>query len=197
MPPGRCGHRPLRNSIGKQSVGADAHIGPPHRISCKKLSLRSQCAHWLWQSVPLDLCAGVLRIPTTSVRTGLGMTRKFLRLLSLRGRKAPVAIRSPAPTHLFPHPLKKRGGHPATSYKFSDCGVLTPPADPPERYAARLQLLLHSPQNDGAFCGGPWHEFQSSAEVNSACGKVLLRKTLVVEQKQQGKFRLRSFYSSS
>ena len=60
-----------------------------------------------------------------------------------------------------------------------------------------FQLLLHSPQNDGAFCGGPWHEFQSSAEVNSACGKVLLRKTLVVEQKQQGKLRLRSAYSSS
>ena len=25
---GRCGHRPLRNPIGKPSVGADAHIGP-------------------------------------------------------------------------------------------------------------------------------------------------------------------------
>ena len=60
-----------------------------------------------------------------------------------------------------------------------------------------VRLLLHSPQNDGAFCGGPWHKFQSSAEMNSACGKVLLRKTLVVEQKQQGKLRLRSFYSSS
>ncbi|MBD9227131.1 MAG: MBL fold metallo-hydrolase [Clostridiales bacterium] len=39
-----------------------------------------------WQSVPPDLCAGVLRIPTTSLRTGLGMTRKFFRLLSLRCR---------------------------------------------------------------------------------------------------------------
>ena len=151
----------------------------------------------VWQSVPLWICTGVLRIPTTSLRTGLGMTRKFFRLPSLRGRKAPVAIRSPAPKHLFPHPTQKRGGRAATSYKFSDCGALTPPADPPGRYAARLQLLLHSPQNDGAFCGGPWHEFQSSAEVNSACGKVLLRKTLVVEQKQQGKLRLRSAYSSS
>ena len=36
---GRCGHRPLRNLIRKHSVGADAYIGPPHRISCKKLSL--------------------------------------------------------------------------------------------------------------------------------------------------------------
>ena len=53
---GRRGRRPLRNPIRKHSVGADAYIGPPHRISCKKLSLRSQCEHWLWQSasrVPL------------------------------------------------------------------------------------------------------------------------------------------------
>ena len=86
----------------------------PHRISCKKLSLRSQCAHWLWQSVLLWICTGVLRIPTTSLRTGLGMTCKFLRLLSLRGRKAPVAIRSPRPYAFIPSsPQKKRwpGGH--------------------------------------------------------------------------------------
>ena len=104
---------------------------------------------------------------------------------------------SPSPTHLFPHPTQKRGGPPATSYKFSVAEEklllqLTHQGD-----MQLIQLLLHSPQNDGAFCGGPWHKFQSSAEVNSACGKVLLRKTLVVEQKQQGKFRLRSFYSSS
>ena len=47
---GASRRRPLRNSIGKRSVGADAYIGPPRRISCN-LSLRSQCAHWLWQSV--------------------------------------------------------------------------------------------------------------------------------------------------
>ena len=75
---GRCGHRPLRNSIGKPSVGADASVRPPtthrtpgrargpcptkmpcragpmcpaaHRTPCN-VSLRSQCAHWLWQSV--------------------------------------------------------------------------------------------------------------------------------------------------
>ena len=85
----------------------------------------------------------------------------------------------------------------ATSYKFSVAREklllqLTHQGD-----MQLVQLLLHSPQNDGAFCGGPWHKFQSSAEVNSACGKVLLRKTLVVEQKQQGKLRLRSAYSSS
>ena len=33
-----------------------------------------------------------------------------------------VAIRIPAPTRLFPHPLKKRGGRVATSYKFSVAG---------------------------------------------------------------------------
>ena len=101
----------------------------------KTMSLRSRCAHRLWQSVLLDLCAGVLRmtllrcpkflrcltadagnfdrghsltslplplaalgsLPTTSLRTGLGMTRKFFRLLSLQGRSAPVAIRIPRP----------------------------------------------------------------------------------------------------
>ena len=31
---GRCSHRPLRNSIGKRFVGADAHIGPPYRAPC-------------------------------------------------------------------------------------------------------------------------------------------------------------------
>ena len=30
---GRCGHRPLRNPIGKHSVGADAHIGPVVPVS--------------------------------------------------------------------------------------------------------------------------------------------------------------------
>ena len=85
----------------------------------------------------------------------------------------------------------------ATSYKFSVAGEKLLLQLTHQSNMQLVQLLLHSPQNDGAFCGGPWHEFQSSAEVNSACGKVLLRKTLVVEQKQQGKFRLRSAYSSS
>ena len=35
------------------------------------------------------------------------------------------------------------------------------------------------------FTGAPRTDQISSAEVNSACGKVLLRKTLDVEQKQQ------------
>ena len=94
----------------------------------------SDRSHWLWQSVFLWICTGVLRmtllrcpkflrcltadagnfdrghsltslplplaalgsLPTTSLRTGLGMTRKFFRLLSLRGRSAPVAIRPPS-----------------------------------------------------------------------------------------------------
>ena len=37
------------------------------------------------------------------------------------------------------------------------------------------------------FAGAPRRDQISSAEINSACGKVLLRKTLVVEQKQQGR----------
>ena len=76
-------HCPLRNSIEKHSVGAgfypargrgrapplrttryasvgaDAYIGPPGLIPHLLLtvSLRSQCAHWLWQSVLLVPCA--------------------------------------------------------------------------------------------------------------------------------------------
>ena len=37
------------------------------------------------------------------------------------------------------------------------------------------------------FAGAPRTDQISSAEVNSACGKVLLRKTLGVEQKRQRK----------
>ena len=37
------------------------------------------------------------------------------------------------------------------------------------------------------FTGAPRTDQISSAEVNSACGKVLLRKTLGVEQKRQRK----------
>ena len=99
----RCGHRALRSSIGKRSVGDDAYIVPPSPAI--KLSARRQRTALLvmchceasahtgcGNPRPLWICAGVLRIPTTSLRTGLGMTREFLRLLSLV-----VAIRTPVP----------------------------------------------------------------------------------------------------
>lgn len=38
----------------------------------------------VWQSVPLWICKRVLRIPTTSVRTGLGMTREFYKDCGVR-----------------------------------------------------------------------------------------------------------------
>ncbi len=47
------------------------------------------------------------------------------------------------------------------------------------------------------FTGAPRTDQISSAEVNSACGKVLLRKTLGVEQKQQRKGDDRGYSSSS
>ena len=56
----------------------------------------------LWQSVLLVLGTGVLRIPTTSLRTGLGMTRKFFRLLSLLWQSVP-----PVPENAFPFTQKK------------------------------------------------------------------------------------------
>ena len=93
--PGRDKPRPVRYSH-------------PYRTSYNPPVIANQCPMSLvWQSVLLDLCAGVLRIPTTSLRTGLGMTRKFFRLPSLRGRNAPVAIRSPVPSA----PLPKGGWH--------------------------------------------------------------------------------------
>ena len=75
------------------------------------MSLRSRCAHRLWQSVLLVLGAGILRIPTTSLRTGLGMTRKFFRLLSLRaGANTGYPARNPSTNlRLVPLPLGKGG----------------------------------------------------------------------------------------
>ena len=50
---GRCGHRPLRLFIGNRCVGVGLPDDPPGfvpRSLQKTMSLRSQCAHWLWQS---------------------------------------------------------------------------------------------------------------------------------------------------
>ncbi len=44
------------------------------------------------------------------------------------------------------------------------------------------------------FTGAPRTDQISSAEVNSACGKVLLRKTLGVEQKRQRKGSYRGLF---
>ena len=75
------------------------------------MSLRSRCEHRLWQSVLLVLGAGVLRIPTTSLRTGLGMTRKFFQPLSLRaGAHTGYPARNPSTNlRLVPLPLGKGG----------------------------------------------------------------------------------------
>ena len=66
----------------------------------------------VWQSVLLDLCAGVLRIPTTSLRTGLGMTREFLRLLSpavaIRPPSSPGTVFSPVKKIAFVSPKRQR-----------------------------------------------------------------------------------------
>ena len=40
-------------------------------------------------------------------------------------------------------------------------------------------LLLARPMKCGYISWGPFQDMTSSAEMNSACGKVLLRKTLV------------------
>ena len=101
---GRRGRRPLRNPIGKQCVGVGLPDDPFYRTPCKTpchCETSDRC-HWLWQSVLLGLFTGALRIPTTSLRTGLGMTREFLQLLSPAS-----AIRFPVPLA----PLPKGGWH--------------------------------------------------------------------------------------
>ena len=65
-----------------------------------------------------------------------------------------------------------------------------------QRCNSNMQLIqsafIRPRKNDGAFYGGP--RTDHSAEVNSACGKVLLRKTLGVEQKRQRKGSYRGLF---
>ena len=68
------------NETGQKILPSGGGLRADHRRSFTaplviNLSLRSQCAHWLWQSVLLDLCAGVLRM--TLLRCP-----KFLRCLT-------------------------------------------------------------------------------------------------------------------
>ena len=149
-------HRPLRNSIEKHSVGegfypargrgrapplritryasvgADAYIGPPRLIPHLLLtvSLRSRRVRRLWQSVLLWICTGVLRIPTTSLRTGLGMTGLLQGVRWMTGGGLPSVRPSmakfSAPFHLhtglyFP-PISPTppGEHPEKFMRLSD-----------------------------------------------------------------------------
>ena len=99
----------MRSSIGKHSVGADAPVRPSglHRISYN-VSLRSQCAHWLWQSA-----SPVPKAPLPKGGWhGEAVTGGFLTafLVTLRrgdpcGR--PREGRSPSPTH---HKIRFRRG---------------------------------------------------------------------------------------
>ena len=46
-------------------------------------------------------------------------------------------------------------------------------------------LLLARPMKCGYISWGPLQDMTSSAEMNSACGKVLLRKTLVTPHRRR------------
>ena len=125
--------------------GGTGKTSPPH-------SLKKPC-----HCEPVTDVTGVairIPVPTAPFRQGRLLCR---------------AEQSTAPTHLFPHPTQKRGGRAATSYKFSVAELLLLQL-PYQSNMQLVRLLLHSPQNGGAFCGVPSHKFQSSAEVNSACG---------------------------
>ena len=99
----------------------DASVHPPgfapHLLLT--VSLRSRCAHWLWQSVLLDLCAGVLRM--TLLRCP-----KFLRCLtadagnfdrghSLTSLPLPPAALSSLPTSARPPHYLQKNCHCETS----------------------------------------------------------------------------------
>ena len=81
---GRCSHRPLRNSIVIQCVGADAYIGPvaPTFKSCVGVDDPVRPGPTLQKLYcrAAPMCAAAHRTPCK---------------VSLRGRAAPVAIRSP------------------------------------------------------------------------------------------------------
>lgn len=73
----------------------------------KPLPLRSQCARWLWQSAspvligPLPKGDSTQAVPCQASVGADASARPLHRIfcnVSLRGRKAPVAIRTPYPT---------------------------------------------------------------------------------------------------
>ena len=50
---------------------------------------------------------------------------------------------------------------------------------------AQIAHLLARPMKCGYISWGPLQDMTSSAEMNSACGKVLLRKTLVTPHRRR------------
>ena len=129
------------------------------------MSLRSRCAHRLWQSALLVLGAGVLRIPTTSLRTGLGMTRKFFQPLSLRaGANTGYPARNPSTNlRLVPLPLGK-GGKLSLPQLLTGSFAIASDAFPfPRKSAARdpAAAVMGPPQNRPPFPGGAGHAFCS------------------------------------
>ena len=95
----------LRHSIVKQCVGADAYIGPSHRTTCN-VSLRSQCAHWLWQSAS--------PVPTASLPKGgwhgEAVTGGFFPTRTHRKHEVLYHARNPSTNlRLVPLPLAKGG----------------------------------------------------------------------------------------
>ena len=95
--------------------------GPPHsKNKAENFAIARRTARRRSSTAPLVTDAGrrgrrPLRSSVGEWCVGVGLlddpnrayTAPLVKTLSLRGRKAPVAIRSPAPTHLFPHPPKK------------------------------------------------------------------------------------------
>ena len=109
-------------------VGADAYIGPPH-CTPRNVSLRSQCAHWLWQSAsPVPLAP----LPKGGWH-GEAVTGGFF-------SRTPC---NPSVGAGF-YPARGRGRAPplrTTRYAFVGAGVL----DGPNRFFPALHGRAHGP----------------------------------------------------
>ena len=92
----------------------------------------------VWQSVLLVLGTGVLRIPTTSLRTGLGMTRKFFRLLSLLWQSV-----HPASENAFP--FTQKGAPPPGRAPFQTDSIHQKSALPTVRGCSSTSRMLLTP----------------------------------------------------
>ena len=129
------------------------------------MSLRSRCEHRLWQSVLLALGARVLRIPTTSLRTGLGMTHKFFRPLSLRaGAHTGYPVRNPSTNlRLVLLPLGKGGklSLPPTAHGVLRHSVRCVSIPAQKRGEGPRCGSYGTPQNRPPFPGGAGHAFCS------------------------------------
>ena len=118
-----------------------------HRTPCKKLSLRSQCVHWLWQSAPpaphLLLCFRRGRYPCCGAQKFCAAPRRTLVILNaatrsfcfFRHRRRWICVPHRPVSYALPHPtpvgatlaVAHPGSHRTYCHTPVGRGALTPP----------------------------------------------------------------------